>query len=1152
MKPNIPDTPNAPLVWTRTYGCGPAHRIAQLLQDDDLFVLLLTPDASALHRMQDELQFFCNDDIPIIIFPDSETLPYDRLSPHKNIIAEKLDALAKLRNATRGVCIASVSSAMHKLAPTRFIDDNTFILKRGGRLDSIAFQRQLSSIGYIKTSQVFSFGEYAVRGSVIDFYPPASHAPVRIDLFDDEIESLRLFSPSTQLSKGNLEQITVLPSQEYAYDSDSIQKFRTCFREEFHQKPDECPVYQEISNDIIPEGIESYMPLFFDQMESLFDYIPQQSLVIFSEDVTEHAKQHWQYIDRRRELLKDDAHWPTLPLQSLYEHPDSLASRIKALRHIEIRSFEDTPKSTPKAPTKQALNYRTLPPLALNVELQEPTLYLRNFVESFDGNILFVAHSKSYYDQLLELLRDIHLSPKQVDGWEAFRSADHKLCLSLGELSEGVILDEGAKRIAIVPESKVLGHHISRRRSRRATARNTESLIKDIDQLEVGCPVVHEKHGVGRFVGLETVEIDGNSADFCIIAYAGSDKLYVPIAALHLLSRYATTDPDNAPLHHLGKPQWDKAKRKAAQKAYDIATQLLDTQARRENLQGIAFDINEAEYHLFASSFPYEETEDQEKAIHDVLEDMRSDKPMDRVICGDVGFGKTEVALRAMFVAASSGRQVAVLAPTTLLARQHLETFQNRFADWPIKVEMLTRFHTSKNQQRIITDINEGRVDVVVGTHKLLSSKVNFQNLGLIVIDEEHRFGVRDKEKIKMRYAKSDIMMLTATPIPRTLSMSLNKLRDITLISTPPPDRYAIKTFIKQWDDALIQDSCQRELLRGGQIFFVHNRIETINEIAAKLKVLLPEARFSVAHGSMREYDLEKAVLSFYNQESDILVCTTIIENGIDIPTANTMIVNRADRFGLAQLHQLRGRIGRSHHAAYAYMLVPPKNTMTADAVRRLEAIESLEDLGIGLALAQQDLEIRGAGELLGKEQSGHITEIGFSIYSKLLKQAVEVIRSDAEFNIDKPLDTVTEIDLGEPAFIPHDYLPDINLRLILYRQIANLKDDVAIRNMADEMVDRFGESPEPLINLLRNASLRIKCHKTGINEVKRTSAGLRIAFDEEADMRTNRLIECVTSEPHKYQFVGNHSLLLRIKEEEAQDAVAKLEALIKCIGRNT
>lgn len=1129
---------SSPAHWSQLYGCSTAYSIAQLLADNRASVLLLVADASALAQIEDELRFFCPDDLPIIGFPDWEMLPYDRLSPHKDLSAERLKTLSHLPHFTYGICIATIPSLLQRLPPQDFISKHTFDLRCDDQINIEAFQRRLSEIGYERVSQVYNPGDYAVRGSIIDFFPAGSNHPVRMDLFDDRIETLRFFEPGTQLSKESLESISVLPSQEYPFTKQAIESFRTRFRAEFNQNPTESHVYREVSRGIVPDGIEYYSPLFFEESVNLLGYIDQNSVIIYDETIDDDIKKYRSYVSDRYEQLKGDPYWPLLDVSRLYCTHDEIGQGLEKFGRIQLSRFG--------ADTGDAA-YRPLPPVALDASLQEPTRKLCDFINSFDGRILFTSQSASYREQIIKLLADLKIKPRSVDNWRQFIADECKIAICPGGLHDGMTLLR--QKIALVPDHKILGQHIAQQKRDARRTRNAELVIKNINDLETACPVVHEQHGIGRFLGLEILEVSGTVSEFCVIEYADNDKLYVPITALHLLSRYAVGDATDAPLHKLGAKQWDAAKRKAAQKAADIAAELLDTQARRRTLRGFRFQTDSPEYHLFASTFPYEETADQKKAIEEILSDMRSSKPMDRIICGDVGFGKTEVAMRAMFIAAHNGYQVAVLTPTTLLARQHFETFHNRFSDYPVRVEMLSRFNTPRSRKHTIAGIKDGSVDIVVGTHKLLQNNIRFRRLALIVIDEEHRFGVKNKEKIKSLYAKTDVLMLTATPIPRTLNMSLNKLRDITIISTPPARRHAIKTFVKQWDEALIREACQREIHRGGQIYFVHNRIETIDDIVECLQDLLPEARISTAHGAMHEHALEKSMLDFYSLKSNILVCTTIIENGIDIPTANTMIINRADHFGLAQLHQLRGRIGRSHHSAYAYMLIPPKAYLTTDAARRLEAIEALKDLGVGLTLALQDLEIRGAGELLGKEQSGHIHTVGFAMYNRLLKRAIKVLKTNEDFDIDKPLDTVTEIDLGEPALIPDDYLPDVNLRLILYRKIATLKDKRALREMEFEMQDRFGKLPPYLLNLFKNTSLRIQCRKVGIAEVKKTLDGLKVRFDNEAKIDTDKLLSIVSEEPENYRFFGNRSLLLKDRDKETVESLdSKLIRFIELI----
>ena len=1119
---HLPDGLRGGVRWGRLHGCAAARAVADTLAGCRLPMLLIAPDAASALQFETALRFFLGGGDNIMPFPGQETLPYDRFSPHGDISAARMAALARLPQMESGICIATCAAAMQYLAPASFIAAHTIALKRGGRLNIGEFRARLNESGYAAAPQVSRHGEYSVRGGIVDFYPPSCEQPVRIDLLDDEIHSLRRFDPQTQMSAETVGEVVVLPAREFPMDAAAIENFRRRFRVEFSHPPDECPVYRDISEQVVPGGVECYLPLFFDHLSTLFDYLPQDTLLVLPDPLDDCAREHHDYIAGRYRQLRDDREHPLLEPQKLHLSPSALAEKIADFRRIEMQTFRHGEQREEQDGTVDFAT-RLPPPLAFDLQQKDPAARLREFIEGFDGRVLIAAQSLGYREQLAELLADFGLRAKVVAGWNEFVAGGDALCLCVGPLHRGAVFEDD--QLALITDREVLGQRAAASDRRTRRSRDAEALIESLESLEIGCPIVHEEHGIGRFRGLEVLDLAGYPSEFCVLEYADGDKLYVPVASLHLLGRYIGGDADTAPLHKLGGGQWKKTRRKAAQKAHDVAAELLDTQARRDARKGRALDLDEADFRAFAAAFPYEETPDQSKAIAEIINDLRSDKPMDRVVCGDVGFGKTEVAMQAAFIAAQNGLQTVVLAPTTLLARQHSETFQDRFSPWPVRIEMLSRFRSRGQMKKSIAAIEDGGADIVIGTHKLLYGEIRFKRLGLIIIDEEHRFGVRDKEKLKALRTRCDVLTLTATPIPRTLSMSLIRLRDLSIIATPPPGRHAVKTFIKQWDDALIREACQRELKRGGQVYFLHNDIRTIGEMAGRVRELAPQARVAVAHGAMPERALENTMVDFYHRRSNILVCTTIIESGIDIPSANTIIIHRADRLGLAQLHQLRGRVGRSHHAAYAWFLVPPKTQMTGDAMKRLEALESLEELGIGFTLAVHDLEIRGAGELLGEEQSGHIREVGFTMYNKLLKRAVETLRADGEVDMDAPLDTVTDVNLGAPALIPDSYVPDIGLRLVLYRRIAGAADRDELDALKIEMADRFGPRPEYTDNLFLGAALRLRCRRLGITRIEAGDEGFRLRFGGEPAFDTGKLLELVREQPSLYRFDGPRKL---------------------------
>ncbi|MBC6414089.1 MAG: transcription-repair coupling factor [Chromatiales bacterium] len=1126
------------LRWGELLGCSLAYQIACLYQQQKQPLLLIAPDATAVNRLYNQLQFFLADflaDSKLLLLPGYETLAYDRFSPDENILATRLAILSQLLSAGSQICIASVATVLQRLPPCSFIKKNTSIITVGDVIDREDFRARLFTLGYTSVSQVQSYGEYAVRGSIIDFYSPASDYPTRIDLWDDRIDSLRIFNTDNQQTIKKIASTTILPAREFLIDKKNIESFRYKFRSTFTAQPDQCYIYTSISENIIPAGIEYYLPLFHNESATLFDYLADHTVCIYPQSISEEATKHNDYIEERYQLLSHTKERALLKPAQLYLNGDELLAQITSFDSIETQTF----KYHSETQQKYTCNFKTRkpPPVALDHHQKQPALKLKNFIRDYDGHILMTAPTQGYLEQLLEILRPYRISPKPIESWQAFIKQKPKLGITCADLQQSVILND--PHIALIDYHDITATaHASGTKSRQA--RNAAALIQSIGDLEIGNITVHQDHGIGRFVGIKTMTVGGYLAEFCVLEYADQDKLYVPVAALHLLSRYSGNTSEQVKLDKLGSRQWNAAKRKAAMKAYDVAAELLDTQARRKASANIRFDINHSDYHSFASDFPYRETPDQQSAINDVLQDMNLDKAMDRIICGDVGFGKTEIAIRAAFIAVHNRKQVAVLVPTTLLAIQHFESFRERFAKWPVHIEMLSRFVSNKQKKKILADLQKGRVDIVIATHTLLRTPPDFNNLGLIVIDEEHCFGVQDKEKIKSLRTSADVLTLTATPIPRTLSMSLGGLKDLSVIATPPPGRQAIRTFVTQWDDTLIYEACIRELRRGGQIFFLHNEVKTIDDVAENLKELLPDATIAVAHGQLPKRELEQTMMDFYNHKYHILVCTTIIESGIDIPNANTMLINRADHFGLAQLHQLRGRVGRSHHAAYAYLLIPSRSAITDDAIKRLEVIESLEDLSIGFTISSHDLEIRGAGELLGEEQSGHIHKVGFAMYNRLLRQAVDTLKAGLVPNIDQPLDTVTEVNLGEPALIPPEYIADVNLRLVCYRRIAAADDERSLATLKVEMIDRFGVLPDYAKNLYTNARLRIICHNIGIRKLTADESELHIFFEEQPRLDLDKLIAMIKKEPAKYRFIGKHKLIINEGENSMEDIATR------------
>ncbi len=1120
------------------FGGASALLLATLAQQRRGLVLVITPDSQTALALAAELQFFTRGgESDILLFPDWETLPYDVFSPHQDIVSQRLATLYRLPAQTRGILLVPVATLLQRLPPRSYLDQQMLLLNVGERLDPHSMRQRLEGAGYSCVSQVMEHGEFAVRGSLLDLFPMGSALPYRIDLLDDEVESIRTFDPETQRSSAKASAIELLPAREFPLNKEAIARFRQAFRNRFAGDPQRCPLYREVSNGCAPGGIEYYLPLFFEHTATLFDYLPTHTLTIILEGMEEAAAAFQEQLQNRYEQRRHDIERPLLPPSQLYLDAAQLRPRLQAQRLLELF----------RQPVTGGVNFATAepPPLYFQPRTEQPTAALEAFLENFPGRVLFTAASAGRRESLLETLAHAGLRPQAVATWGDFLDSAHRQAIVIAPLEQGLVLQQPA--LAVIAEPQLVGERVRQLR-RRAPGRDPETIVRNLTDLSPGDPVVHQDHGVGRYAGLQRLTTAGIEAEFVVLEYADNGKLYVPVATLHLLSRYAGCAPENAPLHRLGSEQWARARRKAAERVTDVAAELLDIYARRQARPGHGFRFSAADYAAFAAAFPFEETPDQQTAIEAVIADMRSGRPMDRVICGDVGFGKTEVAMRAAFLAVQDSRQTAVLAPTTLLAQQHYQNFLDRFADWPVRIEVLSRFKIKKEQTRILAELQTGVVDIVIGTHKLLQDGIAFKHLGLVIIDEEHRFGVRQKERLKALRAQVDVLTLTATPIPRTLNMALAGLRDLSIIATPPAQRLAVKTFVSEWNKALIEEACQRELKRGGQIYFLHNEVETIARQARELQELAPTARIAVAHGQLRERELEQVMLDFYHRRCNLLVCTTIIESGIDVPNANTIVINRADKLGLAQLHQLRGRVGRSHHRAYAYLLVPPRPVMTADAVKRIEAIAALQDLGAGFMLASHDLEIRGAGELLGEEQSGQIQEIGFSLYMELLERAVKALQAGKTPALDQPLEYGPEIDLHSPALIPDDYLPDVHTRLILYKRIASAPGTEELRELQVEMIDRFGLLPPPVKTLFRITALKLLAAPLGIRKIETGPKGGRIVFGPEPRIDTLRLIELLQQQPTVYKLDGQEKLRIAKQLPDAAARVNEVQTVLEKI----
>ena len=1146
--PPIPANSTRDITWQNLAGSSIALALGQLIEQHDGPVLIVTPDAPQAHRLEQEVHYFTPTwGQQVMVFPDWETLPYDSFSPHQDIISERLSVLAKLPDMQRGALIVSLNTLLHRISPTDYVRGQAVQVEKHQKLDIHGLRQRLERAGYRHVAQVMEHGEFCVRGSLLDLYPMGSEQPFRIDFFDDEVDSIRLFDPDTQLSAGEIEAIDLLPAHEFPTNPTAIERFRAHYRELFDASNERDSVYYQVSNQQFPGGIEYYLPLFFEQTASLFDYLPDNTLLVTFGDLQSSLEQLWRDISHRYEQRRYDPLRPLLPPHHVFLTADQIHSAFKGLVRIRAMVPADKPQPGPQ-------QFATAPigEIAVNHQLKNPLEKLaQRLHQAFaqQQRVLFLVETAGRRETLRELLSPLQLALSEFDRFNDFIESTEVTGICVSPVIHSFELSD--QNILVITETELLGNRIAQRRRRdQKTTINAENMVRNLAELRIGQPVVHIDHGVGRYQGLQTLDTGGITTEFVTIEYANSSKLYVPVAALHVLSRYSGGEEASAPLHKLGNDQWERAKSKAAEKIRDVAAELLDVYARREAKPGYSYRLDADEYQRFASSFPFEETDDQRAAIAGVLADMQSNRAMDRLVCGDVGFGKTEVAMRAAFVAVNDSKQVAVLVPTTLLAQQHYENFKDRFADWPIRVEVLSRFKTAKQTQNILAELAEGKIDLVIGTHKLLSADVKFKDLGLLIVDEEHRFGVRQKEAVKRLRADIDILTLTATPIPRTLNMAMNGVRDLSIIATPPAKRLAVKTFVREYDEPTIREAILREILRGGQVYVLQNNVDNIEKTATTLAELVPEARITIAHGQMRERELERIMTDFYHQRFNVLVCTTIVETGIDVPTANTIIMDRADHLGLAQMHQLRGRVGRSHHQAYAYLLTPHPKRMTKDALKRLEAISQLEDLGAGFMLATHDLEIRGAGELLGDEQSGQIETIGFTLYMEMLEQAVKALRDGKQPALDQLLRSQTEVDLRIPALLPENYIADVNMRLNMYKRIASSEDSQGLHEIQVELIDRFGLLPDAVKNLIRVTEIRNRAGKLGIRKIDGSAQGINFEFADDTRVSPQLLIQLIQSQANLYRLDGPNRLRILHKIEDTQGRLKLVESLLDEFAR--
>ena len=1093
-------------------GASLALAVAELAEQHSSHTLLVVPDPQTALKLQQEIAPFSP--YEVALFPDWETLPYDNFSPHQAIISERIARLYQLPTQARGITIVPISTLLQRQSPRDFLLQHTLMVATGERYSLEKFRLQLEKSGYRHVDQVFDPGEYASRGSIIDLYPMGSNAPYRIDFFDDEIDTIRTFDPETQRTIDTISQIRLLPAHEFPTTDSAIEEFRIRWRQRFEARREPESIYMQVSKGTWPAGIEYWQPLFFEQSETLFDYLDASSQILLVGDIEAAVDTFLTDVAYRYDQRNVDPLRPLLPPHELWLRKEELFAGLKTRPQVVLSSTPLTEQSGRVNPPIEAL-----PDLTVQHQHKEPLAALRQFSESFAGKIIFLVASEGRREALQELLQRIKIRPIAVDSLSAALTSSHRFTLILGASEHGFIHSDS--QTALICESDLLGSRVIQRRRHDRKTTNSDAVIRNLAELKAGQPVVHIDHGIGRYLGLQTLEAGGMITEYVTLEYQNEAKLYVPVSSLNLISRYSGGAEESAPLNKLGGEAWLKARRRAAEKVRDVAAELLDVYAKRELKPGHAFKLDREQYATFKAGFPFEETDDQAMAINAVMSDMCQAKAMDRLVCGDVGFGKTEVAMRAAFLATDNGKQVAVLVPTTLLAQQHFENFRDRFANLPIRVEVLSRFKSAKEQKQVLNDIEAGKVDLVVGTHKLLSDDIRFHDLGLLIVDEEHRFGVRQKEKMKALRADVDILTLTATPIPRTLNMAMSGMRDLSIIATPPARRLAIKTFVRQREESVIREAVLREIMRGGQVYFLHNQVETIDKVAADLATLIPEARITTAHGQMRERELERIMNDFYHQRFNLLVCTTIIETGIDVPTANTIIMDRADHLGLAQLHQLRGRVGRSHHQAYAYLLTPHPKAMTKDAIKRLDAIASLEDLGAGFTLATHDLEIRGAGELLGDEQSGQIQSVGFTLYMEMLEQAVEALREGKTPSLDDLLREQTEVELRIPALLPDDYIPDVNTRLSMYKQIASVTQRDTLGELKVELIDRFGLLPDAAKNLLAITELKLDAAALKVKKIEAHEKGGFIEFYPNADIDPAYLVTLLQSQPKVFAMEG-------------------------------
>ena len=1141
IQPPLAPGPGQRSHWCELHGGANALAVAECARQRNGLTVVVAEDTASARRWYDELEFYTGE-LELLHFPDWETLAYDAFSPHQDIVSERLATLHRLPSISQSpiLLVVTIQTLMQRVTPRAYIDGHVMQLGVGQRFVIESERVRLDGAGYVATDTVTGRGEYAVRGSLMDIFPMGSPDPLRVDLFDDEIESLRTFDTETQRTLARVDHFELLPAKEFPLDDGAIARFRDNWHNTFNVDVRRCSIYQDISEGISPSGIEYYLPLFFDGLGTLFDYLPEASLFVHEADARLASKHFLVEVSTRYDSLAHDVERPVLQPRDLFLREEELLGAFK--RHAQIY-LNQTGKH------QRTFASRPPPEIQANPRLHQPAAALQKFLTANSLPTLFVADTAGRREVFHEFLSRAGMRPPEVADFAEFRRSALPYAIAIAPLERGFWLED----MILVTESQVFGHQVAERRAKATRAMDPDQIIKNLTELHVGEPVVHIEHGIGRYLGLQSLDIDGNANEFLALEYADESKLYVPVTSLHLITRYSGANAETAPLHRLGSDQWEKIKRRAAEKVHDVAAELLSIYARRETNPRFQFDQPDTEYQRFTEQFPFEVTLDQQQAIDEVIADLCSTHATDRLICGDVGFGKTEVAMRAAFLAVQSQKQVAILVPTTLLAQQHFDTFSDRFADWPVQIEVVSRLKSDGEVQAVSDKLQQGKVDILIGTHKLLNPALKFADLGLVVVDEEHRFGVRQKEQLRALRAEVDVLTLTATPIPRTLNMAMTGMRDLSIIATPPAKRLSIKTFVQEKRKHPIKEAIAREIMRGGQVFYVHNEVRNINQVADELAEMVPEARIGIGHGQMPKRKLEQVMKDFYHRQLNVLVCTTIIETGIDIPNANTIIMERADKFGLAQLHQLRGRVGRSNRQAYAYLLTPHPKAMTADAVKRLEAIEAASELGVGFTLATHDMEIRGAGELLGEDQSGQIESIGFSLYMQLLERAIKAIQDGKMPNMDTPLESISqEVNLHTSTLIPADYLPDVHGRLILYKRIANAENREQLDDLRSEIIDRFGGLPQSLRDLFAVTELKLKLEPLGIVRLDLGQRSGRLEFSSQPQVDPLAVVRLVQNEPNTYKLDG--ATLLRVKRT-LQDFESRLafanELLDKLDGRD-